>query len=158
MSNSLTDDNGFLATFQSTHHSIMIDGLVTTGQNNRESHSLKDDTKSAISNARQVLEGFDKSVLKVSSQKPFALLFDQKWAKESHDTERMLQMGRRVGESQITAILAGPQASEAGPDYKKVSETLFLATNKTAEDVTWAEVAKEQEKLVKRLVATLPPE
>jgi len=157
MSNSLADDNGFLAAFQSIHHSIMIDGL-TAGQNNKESHSLKDATKSAVRNARQVLEGFEKSVVKLSSHKPSTLLFDQRWAKEFHDTESMLEMGRRGGENQIAVILAGPQASEAGLDYKRVSETLFFATDENAENVTWAEVAKEQERLVKRLIATLPRE
>lgn len=158
VSNSLTGDNGFLAAFQSIHQSIMIDGLVTGGQNNKESHSLKDATKSAVRNARQVLEGFDKSVVKLSSHKPSTLLFDQKWAKEFQHTESMLDMGKRVGENQIAVILTGHQTSEAGPDCKRVSETRCFAIDENAENVTWTEVAKEQEKLVKRLIATLPRE
>jgi hypothetical protein len=156
ISYSISSDNKFLVAFQRTLHSIMVDGFVAAGQNNKESHSLKHDTKSAIRDAHQLLEEFDKSVSRLVSLKPTTLHLEQNWSKEIHDTESILEIGRRVGENKIANMLAGSQASEAGPDYKKASELLFLATDENEESIRWVDVARKQERLMRRLTAALP--
>lgn len=159
---SLCDSDKFSAIFQQAHQTIMLDGLApgtaTNGKDVIESHTMKATTDSAIRDAHRLCEELERFALKLSSHKPSTQLLYDKWSKEVQETERVIEIGRRVGENKVASLLAVPQAADVGPGSKQVTEMLFSTTNETAEETKWADLARKNGQMVKKLTAALPRE
>lgn len=151
---SLNGETEFSEEFHETHHAVITDGSVV-GRNSEGSHSLKHLSTSITGDAYQLLAEIENSGLELASHKPSTMLLEQKWQQDIYDMEGTLGIGKCVGEARIASVLTGSLAPDIRPDYIRASVSLFGNENVGMDNMTWAYMARRQERSIKRLIGTL---
>lgn len=78
------------------------------------------------------------------------------WTFDSQHTERILEVGRLVGEDKMAAKLNGVVPIVHDPHYSDASAALFAADEEIGtENETWARAAKNLGRVVKRMTAAI---
>ena len=83
------------------------------------------------------------------------LLTDGSWEDGLKKATYILDIGRQIGEQKADSILAGSRPLFTDGEAPKVSEILYGTNELPVQELTWAEVARKQQKGVMRLVNTL---
>lgn len=121
-------------------------------------HFIKNAAKTALSKAHGLLERSQSSMLKLSSNTTNAILTETQdnLSLDIQHTERILKVGRLVGEDKINIRLSGLVPIIHDSDYNDASEAFFATDDESGmEDETWAREAKDQERIVKRMTAAI---
>ena len=80
---------------------------------------------------------------------------EENWALNFQHTERILEVGRLVGEDKINAKLSGLVPIVHDPDYSDTSAALFATDEGDREVETWAKAARNQGRVVKKMTAAI---
>lgn len=123
----------------------------------KDTHKLYHKSSNVIKSAMNILEQFQMSVAGVASHKAM-ISAGTNWEAEVNQTTHILEIGREAGRRMVDGILGVHEDGETDGDAVEVSKLLFEKVRNCSAELTWANVARKQEKAVKKLARVLPEE
>lgn len=81
---------------------------------------------------------------------------DYNWEDGAKSLKYIIDIGRQIGERKVDSVLSGNRASPMDSEAAELGELLYGRDEPHAQEETWAEAVRKQEKGVTRLVNSLP--
>lgn len=108
-----------------------------------------------LSCATSLVNQLRKSHEKLEAQQ---MLFtvDTEWQEDIHQMKHILDVGRQVGKQKVECILTDVGQPLLNAKSAEISQLLYDKHSRPAGDLTWDSAVRKQEKVVMRLVNTLP--
>jgi len=157
----MTRDTVFLKNFRVAYTAVLSNNSPSQSMlsstalaHDKASRPVHQKSFEVASSANNISEIFHKSITMLASYET-ALFEKASWKMVTNEAKRVVEVGRQESECKIERILAVPHETPVVAESGEIA-AIVAKYIKDSTEQTWADAAKKQQKVVRKLLSLLP--